>query len=305
MPNNFAKAHQFSKTRRLPITEIPSPASNVQEPSPLGFLRPNPKRPLENQEEVVIVPVLATVTKEELGLTEQLVTTLAQSLVEQDRFNIVRGRSQEDGDKSPAASQYHLSKKSPYTSKATTTFLPTNLPIQARRIPIHTGWPLVACVAAAFPLAHHETEDEIHDLFHPSDIVHLTGYLDGLQRIPHIADSSPAITTHLDSLKQLDTYFSSPDYDYVSAQSLTEILTILRVPWTYNFRVTNRFCDSTPGWASKLPSKARILATRYCDPDTGAPPNIQISTALANMGMSHLLEAKIWELWLIEVQPER
>lgn len=39
--------------------------------------------------EVVVVPVMVTVTNEDLPLAEQLVTALAQSLVEQHGFNIV------------------------------------------------------------------------------------------------------------------------------------------------------------------------------------------------------------------------
>ncbi|KAK1836779.1 hypothetical protein QBC39DRAFT_402770 [Podospora conica] len=114
-----------------------------------------------------------------------------------------------------------------------------------------------------------------HDLFHPSDIVHLTGYLDGLQRIPHIADSSPAITTHLDSLKQLDTYFSSPDYDYVSAQSLTEILTMLRVPWTYDSPLLTR---------SKMVSKALRLFFNYDFPRISGPTGISSLTLTHQIG---------------------
>lgn len=44
--------------------------------------------------EVVVVPVLVTVTNEDLPLAEQLVTALAQSLVEQHGFNIVQAGSQ-------------------------------------------------------------------------------------------------------------------------------------------------------------------------------------------------------------------
>lgn len=44
--------------------------------------------------EVVVVPVMVTVTNEDLPLAEQLVTALAQSLVEQHGFNIVQAGSQ-------------------------------------------------------------------------------------------------------------------------------------------------------------------------------------------------------------------
>lgn len=44
--------------------------------------------------EVVVVPVMVTVTNEVLPLAEQLVTALAQSLVEQHGFNIVQAGSQ-------------------------------------------------------------------------------------------------------------------------------------------------------------------------------------------------------------------
>lgn len=46
--------------------------------------------------EVVIVPILVTVTNEELPLAKQLVTALAQSLVEQHGFNIIQAGSQGD-----------------------------------------------------------------------------------------------------------------------------------------------------------------------------------------------------------------
>lgn len=54
--------------------------------------------------EVVVVPILVTQTNDELPLAERLVTTLAQSFVEQDGFNIIEAGGQ--GDKSgPAATQ--------------------------------------------------------------------------------------------------------------------------------------------------------------------------------------------------------
>lgn len=54
--------------------------------------------------EVVVVPIIVTQTNDELPLAERLVTTLAQSFVEQDGFDIIEAGGQ--GDKSgPAATQ--------------------------------------------------------------------------------------------------------------------------------------------------------------------------------------------------------
>lgn len=74
----------------------------------------------------------------------------------------------------------------------------------------------------------------------PAEMLCVTGYLDGLQRIPYIAESSDAMTTHLDRLKDFDTYLSSPDYDATSARELSQILSLLPGPGIWNSRLLTR-----------------------------------------------------------------
>lgn len=74
----------------------------------------------------------------------------------------------------------------------------------------------------------------------PAEMLCVTGYLDGLQRIPYIADSSDTMNTHLERLKHFDNYLSSPDYDQASAQGLARILSLLPAPGRWNSRLLTR-----------------------------------------------------------------
>lgn len=117
----------------------------------------------------------------------------------------------------------------------------------------------------------------------PAEILCVTGYLDGLQRIPYIADSSDTMITHLERLKHFDNYLSSPDYDHASAQGLARVLRLLPAPGRWNSRLLTRSkALSLPMWALFLldfrqlspPSSISALTFRYDMGDPGPTPSL-------------------------------
>ncbi|KAK0743007.1 hypothetical protein B0T18DRAFT_174097 [Schizothecium vesticola] len=132
----------------------------------------------------------------------------------------------------------------------------------------------------------------------PAEMLCVTGYLDGLQQIPYIADSSDAMTTHLDRLKAFDAYLSSPDYDHTSARGLAQILRLLPAPGTWNSRLLTRSKSlSLPLWALFVldfgqlepPSSISTLTFRYDVVDSRPLPGLEILLTRHRL-QTHLLD---------------